>query len=149
MFNNGVFLGVKGDNLCELFAFDISVNPQDPNSAPPCGGNQAYDVNVGGASEPSESVNDMATSTSLTYAFIAAHTKDAGGVAHYFHVLDVSNPNDIASASKKIYSGNITLGFESDKGIFYRQSDHAVFMVGGAEFSPGSDLIILQPTYSY
>ena len=143
VFRGGAFLGVGGDNQCELFAFNIALNPQDPNAAPACGSAQAYDVG-GDTPEGGESVNDIETSLSLNEGFITTDTV-RGGVNHFFHVLDFSDPTDITSAGKKIYDGNITAGYKVSNGLFYRESDHTAFLVGGA----GGDLLILQPTTSY
>jgi hypothetical protein len=142
--HTGAFLGVEGDSACEVFSFDGSSSISEPAPGTACGGNQTYDL--GGDSDASESANDFAVGEQYSHLFIATDTQ-RGGVNHYLHILSISDVNDISSSSKKIYDGNITAGYESDNGAFYRESDHTLFMVGGEEFSPGSDLIILVPTY--
>ncbi len=141
VFNNGVFLGGGGTTSAyELFSFDISSTPENPNTVV---GN--YDTGAQPA-DSSEAVNDIAASPSLSLAFMATDTRQNGD-NHYFQVLDISTLNNLDSLTKRIYDGTIAAGYDTYKGIFYRESDHTAFVVGGQDF-PGSDLIILQPTYN-
>lgn len=146
IFNTGAFLGVSGDSACEVFSFDIFEKVPNPNAAPTCGSGTSYDL--GGSSDASDSANDMGMGKGISRLFIAAYAIRTG-VRHFLHILDMSDVHNINSQDRKIYDGNITQGYETYKGLFYRGSDHTLFMTGGAEFSPGSDLLILQPTFTY
>jgi hypothetical protein len=149
VYNTGAYVGALGSDLCEVYSFDIANKVHNPNAALLCGGNQGYDL--AGDSDLNEQPTDMDVqwggNLQKPHLFMSTNTLRSG-VNHYLHILDISNVRNIASTSQKIYDGSITAGYSVENGLFYRASDHRLFMVGGGVWST-SHLLIMKPTFGY
>ena len=129
----GAYIGVVGTGPYELYSYDLASSISSPSPA------DKFDI--GGDSDTSAAINDIATNSSYGYLFMATNTQQSS-VNFYLRIHDVRNVHDIDDASRVVYSGNITAGLNVDKGIYYRSSDHKIFMVGGNDID-GTNLIIL------
>lgn len=144
--NDNAFLGIK-NNTCEVFGFDNAGKVHDPNVSASCG-TGPYDA--GGDNTMSEEASGLAASQAATLAFphlFASTDTQKSGVNYYLHIFNATDES--ALNSNVLYNGSaMTAGYGADNDIFYRESDHTLFMVGGDGFVT-SHLLIIQPTYSY
>jgi|GEM_PF-491801 hypothetical protein len=137
----GAYIGIEGTDPYELYSYNLGDSISNPSA--PAGASNKFDI--GGDSDVSAAINDMAISSAQGYLFMATNTQidpGSGPVNYYFRIHDIKNVHNINSISKVVYSGDITDGYHVDKGIHYDGNAQLIFMVGGNP-TDGSHLIIL------
>jgi len=149
VYSTGAYVGAVGNDACELFSFDLAGKLHNPNAAPSCGGNQSYDV--GGLNDPEDTIYDMdvrdGNSMEFPHLFMGLDAKKPGNVYRHLQIVNIADVRNINSSEKRIYDGDITIGYGVGNGIDYRLSDHTLFMIGGDSWGT-SHLLILWPTYN-